>query len=228
MLSEDGARDDGFTLIELVMTIAIVAMIVTALAGVIIVYLRTATSAQTRMNESHDVQLAAAYFQQDFNSVGVHGFVAGAAGTGQSGPFPTQQSVWTTAEPAGVPASCSGLAGAVVGFVWNDYSTATVDSTTGAWSGWTTDAVVYTATSAGSNYTLQRTRCVGSATATTITLANSLAAVPSVSCAGVGCNDTSGAVPTALTMTLQVADNSQGPTSTTGYTATLTADRRQS
>jgi len=227
MLSRGRRRSDGFTLIELIVTVAIVGVIAAALAGVVIQYLRVTVSARTRMNESPDEQFVAAYFQQDFSSVGVH------ATDTPTNYFNSSQSVWTGAAPAGVPAACSGLTGTVIGFTWNDYSTATTDQTTGQWSGVTSNAAVYTATASGSQYILRRVRCVGS-TATTIVLASHLSQAPSQPvCSGggaAGCNDATGAIPRLISLTITVADKTGGGSvsGSTGYTSTITAERRQS
>ena len=52
--------DDGVTLIELVVCVAIVGVIVVSLTGVVMAYLQTSVSTAARMTESHDVQFAAA------------------------------------------------------------------------------------------------------------------------------------------------------------------------
>lgn len=65
-------RDErGFTLPELLIAITILSMIIGPLTAALVVYLRNADSTAARMSESHDVQIASAYFAQDIQSSGV-------------------------------------------------------------------------------------------------------------------------------------------------------------
>src|SRR5262245_47100134 len=106
--------DDGFTLIELVMTVAILGIIAVALTGIVISYLRTTVDTQARLTESHDVQFAAAYWQRDVASIGVRSTTFDSDPNVHS--FALQQSV-------GLPA-CTLPAGAteVVTLGWSDYA----------------------------------------------------------------------------------------------------------
>lgn len=60
-------NDDGFTLVELLVSIIILGTIMGAIAGALIMVLGTSTT-QTRLAESHDEQLAAAHFAGDLAS----------------------------------------------------------------------------------------------------------------------------------------------------------------
>jgi prepilin-type N-terminal cleavage/methylation domain-containing protein len=60
--------DDGFTLVELILTMVISSIIMGALASSIIVGLKTTDDTQQRLAESHDAQIAAAYFVNDVQS----------------------------------------------------------------------------------------------------------------------------------------------------------------
>ena len=58
----------GFTLVELLVASVIVGIIMSAMATAIIVGLRTTDEANTRFSESHDAQIASAYFVTDVQS----------------------------------------------------------------------------------------------------------------------------------------------------------------
>lgn len=66
-----GAKgDDGFTLVELLLTIVIIGVITVPLANVVIGYLRNTDKTTARLLASHDVQIASAYWAQDIASIG--------------------------------------------------------------------------------------------------------------------------------------------------------------
>jgi prepilin-type N-terminal cleavage/methylation domain-containing protein len=70
------ARDEGgFTLVELVISIAILGVVMAALTAAMLVLLDSQGSAGTRLDESRDLQFAAAHFGDD-----VHGANSVAAG----------------------------------------------------------------------------------------------------------------------------------------------------
>lgn len=214
---KSGRRDEaGFTLIELILAVAIVGIIAVPLAGVVIEYFKASVTTQTRINESHDQQFAAAYWQQDVASLGVRGFTP----TDLTDQFPVQQSVWTTAAPGGVPAGCASVPGAVVGFAWNEYPMST--DPTATWTGAQVSAAVYSAVQVGNQWQLQRTRCIPGQAATTITLSRVLAGPPKVLCDGGSCSTDQ---PKVVTLQIHARDTS-GATDT-GYTTVLTGERRQ-
>jgi prepilin-type N-terminal cleavage/methylation domain-containing protein len=57
--------DDGYTLVELLISVTIVGLILSAISGVTVVVLRTAAATDTRFDESNDLLLATAYFAAD-------------------------------------------------------------------------------------------------------------------------------------------------------------------
>jgi prepilin-type N-terminal cleavage/methylation domain-containing protein len=60
--------EQAFTLIELIIAIAITGVIVSAIAGALIVSLETTNVTQQRLAESHDVQITSAYLANDVQS----------------------------------------------------------------------------------------------------------------------------------------------------------------
>ena len=71
-----GARDAGVTLVELLVAVSILGVLLAATTGITFVAARTATTADTRLDESNDLLRAATYFGDD-----VQGAQSVAAGT---------------------------------------------------------------------------------------------------------------------------------------------------
>lgn len=221
------AREEGFTLIELVISITILTIISAALIGMLFAYLRVSNETNTRLNESTDQQFVSAYWQQDVSSLGSHGVPVNGLAT-------NSQSVWVGSAPGSLPGLCAGHSNAVVSLAWSDYQSVPSGDPSGAWTGATSNAVVYyTKVATNSNGTTQqqlwRQRCGG--TVSNIIVARHLTAVPTVSCA-----DSSGAntsctgtnpFPATVSMVLTIQDLRLAVHNSTGYTTTLTAERRQ-
>lgn len=199
--------DEGLTLPELVITVAIMGIVMTALVGVVISYLRNTVDSQSRLTESQDVQFVATYWQRDVASIGVRSYDA------STKTFPLQQSVNVApscALPAGTP---------VVTLAWSEYGSG--DSTATP----TRMTVTYLAQASGSVYNLLRVRCNGATVKSTVQVAHSLNAVPTVSC-DVACTGSGSNVPAVVKLDLSVLDpEGRG---TVAYTATLSGERRQS
>jgi prepilin-type N-terminal cleavage/methylation domain-containing protein len=233
MYLERRHRDEGFTLIELLMTIAILSIISVALVGVLLAYLRNANQTNTRLNESSDQQFISAFWQQDVSSVGIH------SAPTSGGAINTTSSIWLTgdAAPSGVPGACaspstpagsSGSPTTVIGFAWNDYQTADATDGTKTWTTATINAAVYftipvTNANGTSQVQLWRTRCNGSTSQTNI-LARYLTATPVATCSTT-CE--SATLPATVSLPITVQDRSLADQTGTGYTSTLTAERRQ-
>jgi len=69
-MNRNRGRDDGFTLVELLMTVTILGIIMGPLIAAILVILNNYTSTEDRLSGSHDVQMADAYFASDVKASG--------------------------------------------------------------------------------------------------------------------------------------------------------------
>ena len=207
--------DDGFTLVEMIVTITIMGVISFALFGVVIEYLRTSSTTESRLSESTDQQFVSTYWQADVSSLGTRATYRPA----DPDPLPPSKSVWVNERP---PGNCgSGAGDPVVAFTWTDFKVGTDEHT--AWD-YTSQAVAYVAVGpdSGGQYVLKRVRC-GAGSGTPITVAHSLTAPPVPSC-NPSC-DPAGSLPDRVSLSMNVR-NLADPRSA-GYTTVLTADRRQ-
>lgn len=203
--------DDGFTLIEMVITVAILGIVSVALCGVMFQYFRSTTDTSARLNESTDEQFISTYWQNDVSSLGRRSF------SSVTNTFVVDQSVFVGA--AG-PGGCGSAVGSVVvAFGWNEFET---DPT--APDPWSTKAqsVAYVTVPNAGRLTLQRVRCNGAAVGAPTTVAHNLTGTPAISC-DTSC--TAATPPNRVSMTFTVKD-AKTPSSP-GYTTTVSADRRQ-
>jgi prepilin-type N-terminal cleavage/methylation domain-containing protein len=203
--------DAGFTLVELVVTVAIVGIIVAGVTGVVISYLKHTVDTEARLTESHDVQFAAAYWQRDVASIGVRSAVYDTDPGVHS--FPLEQSVNVS--------PCAGPGSPVVTLAWSEYTSP--DSSASP----DTVKISYRAEPRGDRFALIRVRC--GTNPSTVELADNLDAVPETICRQADgdpqCDGAGDNVPVIVKMRLSVLDpEGHGPPS---YTATLTGERRQ-
>lgn len=211
-------RDEGFTLVEMLMTVAIMGVISAALFGVVFSYFSVNVSTRTRLSESTDQQFVSAYWQQDVSALGSRALTGGSV--------VSSQSVWLgAAAPGGCGGSVPGTV--VVSFAWREFATGSDPAT--AWNG-TAQEVAYVVTGS----VLKRVRCRSGVAGPAHTVAHNIVGTPTVTClddddavtvtpTAAKCADA--ALPSRVSMTINVAD--AAASSTTGYATTLTADRRQ-
>ena len=204
--------DEGFTLIEMVMTVAILGIVSAALLGVMLQYLKTTSDTSARLNESTDQQFVSTYWQNDVSSLGRHTFSG-------SVPLTPAQSVFVNA--AG-PSNCGIAVGTVVvAFAWNEFNVNAADPDN-AW-GTTPQEVAYVTVPAGSRLLLERVRCRNGAASQPQTVARNLTAKPTIACDTTCGSPTSAPNRVSMTFIVKDADNPNSQ----GYTATVSADRRQ-
>jgi prepilin-type N-terminal cleavage/methylation domain-containing protein len=194
-------REAGFTLIELVLTIAILGIIMIPLTGFLISYFQNSVQVQDRLGDSHDIQIAAAYFSQDVANTGLHDY--GRAPESVATPV---RSVWLdSARPPCAP----GLPNAVLLLKWDSWTPA------GEGPGHSAAYVV-------ENGALHRVRCEDS------TLVSDIAVVHNYESATVTCSPadcTADTPPHTINLKVDIRAGSGDQSATS---ATFTGTRRQS
>lgn len=192
--------DAGFTLLELVIAIVIMGVITIPLANFVIAYFQNYTQTEARFSESHDVQIASAYFSQDVSNLGVRSSYTSTA---------FQQSVWTTGFPAAFCGQSTGTALLLI--KWSD----PVDYTQ-------VHSVAYVANSG----TLRRVYCaVGTTNTSVTTMVHNLVYPDSGNTSPVTCSPDCSGAPTSVTLTLSI--RASGDSSIWAPRPVLTAQRRQ-
>lgn len=213
-------NDDGFTLVELIIAVVIIGVISVPLTGVILSYLKNSDATTARLLESHDAQIASAYWAQDVASVGVHS---------PASPYPLTQSVETSVVSSSSLFPCgttwtTPTTAPIVTLAWDDFS--------GAGASVVKDLVAYVVRTDTGETQLHRLRCNGSATAVSdTTVAHNLdpSTPPTVGCFGQSGNSTACSaaplVPETITLTLTLKNaGNRGA----AYIVPLTGQRRQS
>ncbi|GAA3523175.1 type II secretion system protein [Nocardioides daeguensis] len=206
-------KDDGLTLVELVVTVAILGIVAVVLLGVVIEYLKVTGSTRARLGESTDQQFISTYWQNDVSSLGRRDF-----NPGNADPVPTVPSVSVgTAGPGGCGASVGPV---VVAFAWVEYPVgASVPAN--AWNP-TSQEVAYVRAGSAAPFVLQRVRCKGGVEGAPLTVAHNLTRTPTVTC-DTSCSGST--LPNRVSMEFTVRDASEA--ASVGYTTTVSADRRQ-
>lgn len=212
MLNPERRDDDGFTLIEMVISVAILGIVSAALLGVVVQYAKTSRDTSARLNESTDEQFVSTYWQNDVSSLGRRSLAVASA------TFSTDQSVFVGSAP---PGGCGGSVGSVVvAFAWNEFDAGTTPPAD-PWSS-KPQRVAYVIVPNGSRFLLQRVRCKNDVAGSPQTVAHNLTEAPVITC-DTSCISTTPPNRVSMTFTVRDAANAASP----GYTTTVSADRRQ-
>ena len=186
-------RDDrGFTLPEMLIAIVLLGVIVVPLGNALITFFKHSDDTTRRMSESHDAQLAAAYFAQDVQSIGVRDWA--------NPPYKMTPSVerMPAADVGLFPCRYPGDPDPLVRFGWDDPTDATSTPRT--------VRVSYVVKTVDGEKQLHRLVCVDSNTPSIdVVLAHNVAATdPTVECAPVvDCTGVNLPQSVTLTLTLQ-------------------------
>jgi prepilin-type N-terminal cleavage/methylation domain-containing protein len=208
--------DGGFTLVELLLAIAIIGVITVPLSGVVIGFLKNTDATTARLIESHDGQIASAYWARDVASIGTRL---------PTSPYAPQQSVEQgVAYNLGLyPCGAAGTPAAIVRLAWDESS---IDPSTSVVTT-TVVRVAYVVKNVAGATELHRLRCQGSAAVVSdVTVAHVIdpLTLPSLTCA-TPTTCTTAVVPDTLTLTLTLKDpKNRGA----AYVVPLTGKRRQS
>jgi prepilin-type N-terminal cleavage/methylation domain-containing protein len=215
-------RDEGVTLLEVLIVVTILGIIIGPLTASIIVFIKNTNATTDRMAESHDAQITAAYFTQDVQSIGVRDW---SDAVDDDDPYKTfKPSIELGSAPRGMAACPSEnlTTTLVVRFAWDDPVPPT--------GGFAVRTVAYRAQQVSTNpprWELHRIACTAGVSGTTdIIIARNLTASPGVACtdvadATVDCGAATLPATVKLTLTLEA------PASKTAYDVTLVGQRRQ-
>jgi prepilin-type N-terminal cleavage/methylation domain-containing protein len=200
-------RDDrGVTLVEMLVAIVLLSIITVPLGSALWLFFRNSDDTTRRMSESHDVQIASAYFATDVQSIGTRDWAAY--------PYVMRQSVEVDAAPTtGVnPCGPAGTPNAVVRLAW-DESVATGTPPV--------IAVSYVPKLVSGERQLHRIQCRNAVVQSDIVIVHNVEAVSAPICSTT-CT-AAPAIPQTIGLTLRI----KAPGNTgTGITITLSGQRR--
>ena len=193
----------GVTLVEVLVAVSILAIIIIPLGDAMIGFIRNTDATTRRMIESHDMQIATAYFAEDVQNLGLRDWST----------FGLQQSIDNPNYP------CTGPGASVISMAWDDNISV---------SSRTVVRVNYVVRDVGGEHQLRRLLCRGPSPGASppvesdVVLVHNLVSSPSRACMSpITC--TSASVPQRVTLTVKV----RHPANTTDISLTLTGQRRQ-
>jgi prepilin-type N-terminal cleavage/methylation domain-containing protein len=203
--------EDGFTLVELILAVLIIGVITVPLGNVVAGYLRNTDETTARLLESHDVQIASAYWAQDVAGIGTRSTVS---------PYALTPSVERAVPYASSLYPCGTAGTTPIVTLAGDDSPAPGNTTL--------VRVAYVVQTTAGQGDLHRLRCSGSAAVVSdVTVAHGLdpATPPTVACSAPTDCGAAPDVPRTVKLTLTLKDpKNRGP----AYTVVLTGHRRQS
>jgi prepilin-type N-terminal cleavage/methylation domain-containing protein len=204
--------DEGFTLIELLIAIVILAVIIVPLSNGLIAFFRNTDNTTGTLSESHDLQIAAAYFAQDVQSLGVRDWTAS--------PFALKQSVEIgVAGGAGTyPCGTHPAADLVARLVWDDPTSAS--------SAPVSIRASYVVQTVGGELQLHRLLCGNGTAAVTsdVILVHNLDTAGPALCPATTAQCTAPTVPQQMNLTITIKNRA----TSSALVHTLTGQRRQS
>jgi len=205
-------RDDrGVTLLEVLMAVVLLAIVIVPLTSGLIAFLRNTDATSERLAASHDAQIAAAYFAQDVQSIGLHDWTAV--------PYAFKTSVeQNVAANTGNQCGPAGTPNAVIRLSWDDPTAATT----------TPQQVVvsYVVRTVGGELQLRRLRCDVTGTVE-ITIVHNLVSAPVATCRNAaGATQACAALPVPQSIELPLQIRVNGSTNSV-LTVTLVGQRRQ-
>ncbi|HEY7224360.1 MAG TPA: prepilin-type N-terminal cleavage/methylation domain-containing protein [Micromonosporaceae bacterium] len=214
--------DAGVTLIEVLIVVVILGVIIGPLTTAMILYLRNTEATTDRLAESHDAQIAAAYFTQDVQSMGARDW---SDSVDADNPYMTfKPSIELGSAPQGL-AACPGedpTTQLVVRFAGDEPVPPT--------GGTRVRTVSYRTKQVGSSparWELHRIACTdGVAGTADIVIVHDLTTAPAVACedsSGTAITNCAPALPATVKLTLTL----QAPASKNPYRFTLVGQRRQ-
>jgi prepilin-type N-terminal cleavage/methylation domain-containing protein len=209
-------RDDrGVTLLEVLIAVVLLAIIMVPLTNALIAFMRNTDATNDRLAASHDAQIAAAYFAQDVQSIGLHDWT--------TAPYAFKTSVEQNAvAQSGNRCGPSTTPNAVIRMAWDDPTVAVTSGTPPM------AVVSYVVVPDGGERQLHRLRCDASGTVLQdIIVAHNLVADPVATCrnaAGATQACAGPPVPQSIEMPLQLRVSGSANSI---LTVTLVGQRRQ-